>query len=138
MSHWSTLAHNLSLHIKVTNHFFQQLSTIPTLLPPVSLLFTVDPASLYSNIHHAHYLASLEYYISQHASESKPGTSSLITLTNFILTDNYFSLEVYNQIEDITLGTHMAPSYVCLFMGHVAYLHSFLKPQTSGLIQIQW
>ena len=127
--HLQPIVQNLPSHIKDTNHFLHRLSTIPTPLPPGSLLVTVDATSLYTNIPHAHGLAALEHYLSQRPSERKPDTSFLITLTNFILLNNYFSFEgkVYHQIQGTAMGTRMAPSYANLFMGRLE--ESFLASQ---------
>ncbi|XP_049952269.1 uncharacterized protein LOC126465520 [Schistocerca serialis cubense] len=61
--------------------------------------------------------------------DSKSTTSFLVSMTNYILTHNYFSFEgiTYKQIRSTAMGTHMTPSCANLFMGHLE--ESFLKTQ---------
>ena len=63
-------------------------------------------------------LESSEIFLDQRQNQNIP-TKFLLSLINFVLTSNNFVFndKHYIQIQGTAMGTKMAPSYACLFMG---------------------
>ena len=86
--------------------------------PPNSFLATLDVVSLYPNIPHSEGLEACELYLNKRQNKTIP-TTFLISLIQFVLENNNFVFndKHYLQIQGTAMGTKMAPSYACLFMG---------------------
>lgn len=82
------------------------------------LLVTLDIASLYTNIPHSGGLEAVEFFLNQ-ASTSKPSAECVSSLTELVLTTNYFlhGNDHYLQTKGTAMGSTMAPNYANLFMG---------------------
>ena len=117
--HLKDLVPNLDSYIQDTTHFLQKLETIKSdHLPPHTLLITLDVTSLYTNIPHSEGLAASEFFLNQRDNQVIP-TPFIIKLMEFVLKNNNFKFNNKNYIQEqgTAMGTKMAPSYACLFMG---------------------
>eukprot|EP00061_Rhincodon_typus_P003984 g21475.t1 len=65
-------------------------------------------------------LKALCFFLSRRSDQS-PSTDTLIRLTERILTLNNFSYNstYFIQTKGVAMGTHMGPSYACLFVGYM-------------------
>ena len=86
--------------------------------PPNAIIGTLDVTSLYTNIPHEEGLESNKRYLNLRSDLVIP-TDFLITLMDFVLKNNNFTFndEHFLQTQGTAMGTKMAPSYACLFMG---------------------
>eukprot|EP00061_Rhincodon_typus_P013051 g39179.t1 len=80
----------------------------------------MDIQSLYTCIPHAGDLKALCFFLSRRPDQS-PFTDTLIRFTKLVLTLNNFSFNSshFLQTNGVAMGTHMSPSYTCLFVGYV-------------------
>eukprot|EP00061_Rhincodon_typus_P003863 g21152.t1 len=80
----------------------------------------MDIQPLYNYIPHVDGLKALRFLLS-HRPDQSPSTNTLIRLTELILTLNNFSFSSshFLQTKGVAMGTHMGPSYACLFVGYV-------------------
>ena len=91
-------------------------------LPPQSLLVTMDVVSLYTNIPHAGGLDAIRHILQ--------GDSEVAgKLTKFILEHNYFIFDerFFLQLSGTAMGTKMAPNYANAFMSYLE--DNFLSTQ---------
>ena len=111
------LVPSLDSYIQDTTDFLRKLDALGP-LPDNSVIFTLDVTSLYTNIPHTDGIAAAEKYLNKRESQEIP-TQFLIKLMDFVLKNNNFSFNGQNfiQIQGTAMGTKMAPSYACLFMG---------------------
>lgn len=111
------LVPTLPSFIQDTTHFLRILNALGR-LPENAVLFTLDVTSLYTNIPHTEGLDSNKIYLNKRTSQAIP-TPFLIKLMDFVLKNNNFSFngQHYIQAQGTAMGTKMAPSYACLFMG---------------------
>ena len=82
-------------------------------------LVTFDVTSLYTNIPHADITEALTYFLEQRNLSSTPPANVLISATQHVLDNNYFTFEgqCYKQVHGTAMGTPMAPAAANLFMG---------------------
>lgn len=125
------LVHALPTYVKDTTNFLQILDRIQ--IPHSStgtLLFTLDVKSLYTTIPNNDGLEALRIFL-DHREVHHPPTTTIIRLTELVLTLNCFEFNesYYQQIGGVSMGTHLGPSYACLFMGH---LEKKILDQYSG------
>eukprot|EP00061_Rhincodon_typus_P008697 g31542.t1 len=82
---------------------------------PQHLIFIMDIQSLYTCIPHVDGLKALRFFLSRRPNQSP---SALIRLTELVLTLNNFSFNSshFLQTKGVAMGTHMGPSYACLFV----------------------
>eukprot|EP00061_Rhincodon_typus_P005560 g25206.t1 len=80
----------------------------------------MDVQSLYICIPRADGLKALRFFVSRRPDQS-PSTDTLIRQTELLLTLNNFSFNSSHilQTKRVAMGTHMGPSYACLFVGYV-------------------
>ena len=111
------LVPSLDSYIQDTTDFLRKLDALGP-LPDNSVIFTLDVTSLYTNIPHTDGLAAAEKYLNRRESQEIP-TQFLIKLMDFVLKNNNFCFNGQNfiQTQGTAMGTKMAPSYACLFMG---------------------
>ena len=111
------LVPSLDSYIQDTTDFLRKLDALGP-LPDNSVIFTLDVTSLYTNIPHTDGLAAAEKYFNRRESQEIP-TQFLIKLIDFVLKNNNFCFNGQNfiQTQGTAMGTKMAPSYACLFMG---------------------
>ena len=107
----------LPSYIRDTTDFINRLRRLP-LLPPGTLLVTLDVSSLYTNIPHEEGITACEKFLNLR-DHLVPSTADLCHLIRLILTMNSFSFNgnYYLQIHGTAMGTRMAPSFANLFMG---------------------
>jgi len=108
-------------------------------LPPLPAdirLCTIYITFLYTNIPHAHDLATLEFFLNQRLKHHSTTTAFPLNLVNLVFTWNNFTSDNkhYLQIRGTVMGTRMAPCYANLFMGKLE--HDFL--QTQSLTPLLW
>lgn len=115
-SHIKDLVYGLPSYLKDTMDFLKKLSDC--YVDTNDLLCTMDVSSLYPSIPHKDGLEAMEYYLKQRMVHD-PSTDFLLTLTNEILTKNYFRFQdkYYLQQRGSAMGSPMAPNYANLFMG---------------------
>eukprot|EP00061_Rhincodon_typus_P003986 g21483.t1 len=80
----------------------------------------MDIQSLYSCIPHAGCLKALRFFLSHRPNQST-STNTLIRLIKLVLTLNNFSFNSshFLRTKGVAIGTHMGPSYACLFVGYM-------------------
>ena len=124
------LVPSLSSYIQDTTHFLRLIEQYR--LPPNSIIGTLDVESLYTNIPHDEGLESCEFHLNKRENKKIP-TNFLLKLMDFVLKNNNFTFNNthYIQVQGTAMGTPMAPSYACLFMGVLEQKildKAFLKP----------
>ena len=113
------LVPTLPSFIQDTTHFLNILENYKTRhLPPHTVVGTFDVTSLYTNIPHSDGLEASALYLEQRTCKDIP-TPVLTSLMEFVLKNNNFTFNEkhYVQTQGTAMGTKMAPSYACLFMG---------------------
>ena len=114
------LVPSLDSYIQDTADFLNTLEKVKAEgpLPPGTLMIVADVVSLYTNIPHSEGLEACEIHLNKRASQTIP-TPFLLSLIQFVLTKNnfFFSNRHFIQTQGTAMGTKMAPSYACLFMG---------------------
>eukprot|EP00061_Rhincodon_typus_P004093 g21724.t1 len=80
----------------------------------------MDVQSLYTCIPHADGLKALCFFLSRRPDQFS-SIDTLIRITKLVLTLNNFSFKTshFLQTKGAAMGTHMGPSYACLFAGYV-------------------
>lgn len=93
-------------YIKDTNHFLQQVFTLPTPLPHNTLV-TLDVVSLYTNIPHEEGIAASLEALSTLPPGSTPPLQVFHRFLTFILKHNFFSFnnQFYLQLHGTAMGT---------------------------------
>ena len=86
--------------------------------PQGTILGTLDVKSLYTNIPHTEGLEANRGFLNKRIDQVVP-TGFITRLMEFVLKNNNFTFnnEHYLQTQGTAMGTKMAPSYACLFMG---------------------
>ena len=127
------LVTKLPSHIRDTTDFLNKLQRMP-MLPPGSLLVTLDVSSLYTNIPHNEGIVACKEALNSRES-SAPPTANLCHLIRLILSLNafVFNQQYYLQIQGTAMGTRMTPSYANLFMGK---LPPDPKQNTSSVVEV--
>ena len=100
--------------------------------PPGTIPVTLDVSSLYTNIPIAQGIKIFESFLNMRSDKSVP-TSFLIILLTLVLTCNIlvFNNEYYLQLIGTAMGTRVAPTFACLFMGHI---EKFMLKSWKGLL----
>ena len=82
-------------------------------------LFTMDVASLYTNIPTKKGLAALKHFLPRSQFNINP--SVVLRLAELVLNLNSFAFKDkhFLQVKGVAMGTRMGPSYACLFVGYV-------------------
>ena len=125
-------------YIKDTNHFLQQIFTLPTPLPHNTLLVTLDVVSLYTNIPHEEGIAASLEALSTLPSDSTPPLQVFHRFLTFTLKHNFFSFnnQFYLQLQGTAMGTRMAPSYANIFMAKLE--SQLLKHSPNRHLPLLW
>ncbi|KAK3747117.1 hypothetical protein QZH41_006059 [Actinostola sp. cb2023] len=137
--HLKPLVPLIPSYIRDTKHFLSHIFSLPTPLPPDTLLATIDVTSLYTNIPHDEGIhASLVSLATHPDTTSRPPLHVFQQLFTYILKHNYFSFnnEFYLQQHGTAMGTRMAPSYANLFMSHLESL--LLEHPPGNLLPLVW
>ena len=102
-------------YLKDTNHFINIIKNL--IIPPNSLLFTIDIDSLYTNIDTFAGLKAVRDAFNSHPDDSRPD-GSILSLLQINLTKNDFEFnnQYYLQIKGTAMGKKFAPSYANIFM----------------------
>ncbi|XP_072420898.1 uncharacterized protein [Chiloscyllium punctatum] len=116
------LVQELPTYVRDTTHALHLLQEF-RFPSPQRLIFTMDIQSLYTSIRHDQGLQALRFFLSRRP-QQYPSTDTLIRLAELVLTLNNFSFEssYFLQTKGVAMGTHMGPSYACLFVGYVEQL----------------
>ena len=123
------LAQKVKFYIKDTNHFFNKIKKLGSLLDG-AILSTMDVVGPYPNIPHGEGLASL--HRSLETRDNKQISSDTLTeLAEVVLRNNIFEFDEKNfkQKRGATIGTKFAPPYAIPFMADFVekMLESFEK-----------
>lgn len=83
------------------------------------ILATPDVHSPYTYILHSAGLEALTHYLSTRPTNIQPPNEFLLTLTDIILSNNFFQYagSYFLQGRGVSMGSAFSPSYVCLVMG---------------------
>jgi hypothetical protein len=96
----------------------------------------MDVKSLYTCIPHEDGLKAIEHFLNQR-SEQHPPTSTILRLTELVLTLNNFTFNGnhYIQRRGVSMGQKVGPAYACLFMGYLEqkFLASYHGPKPTHL-----
>eukprot|EP00061_Rhincodon_typus_P002551 g17866.t1 len=78
----------------------------------------MDVQSLYTSIPHQEGLTALRFFL-----EQRPGPSTPTTILLHLAKLNNFSFNSsrFLQVRGVAMGTHMGPSYACLFVGYTEH-----------------
>lgn len=109
----------LKSFVKDTTHFLQKLSTIDR-LPNDSILACLDVCSLYTNIPNKEAIRAAAKTLGRlRPGAQHPTNQSLIQLLDLVMNKNNFEFngDHYLQISGTAMGTRVAPSIACNFMG---------------------
>ena len=120
--HLQPFVKTLPSYVEDDNDFLRKLIMINSNygpLPQDTILCTMDVTSLYTNIPTDEFIAAAQHYLVQKHSASE--VDILIKFMDLVLTQNNFELagKHYIQILGTAIGTRMAPSGACLFMGRL-------------------
>ena len=89
--------------------------------PPHTIPVTMDIVGMYNNIGHEEGMDCFRKALSSSKFRPNPilPTEFLMTLLMFVLTMNVFIFNgsYYHQLWGTAMGTRVAPSYACIFMG---------------------
>ncbi|XP_030842371.1 uncharacterized protein LOC115924431, partial [Strongylocentrotus purpuratus] len=112
------LVPQISSYIHDTPDFLRKLEGIKDQIPSTAIIGTFDVSSLYTNIPHEEGVRACSLALAK-AGHTTPPISDVGTLMRLILTKNNFSFlgEHYLQVHGTAMGTRIAPSTACLFMG---------------------
>jgi hypothetical protein len=113
------LVPTLPSYIQDSTHFLKILESLKSIVfSPDTLVGTADVTSLYPNIPQDEGLEACKQYLNNRVDQDIP-TDFLLSLMDFVLKNNNFTFnnEHYIQTQGTAMGTQMAPSYACLFMG---------------------
>jgi hypothetical protein len=118
--HSKDLVEGLDSYVRDTPHMLRILEEENTKgpLPPNSIPVTLDVTALYTNIPVDDGLNVFEKFLNIRQDKSV-STSFLMTLLKYVLTCNIFIFnnKFYWQKIGTSMGTKVAPTYACLFMG---------------------
>ena len=109
----------LDSYVQDDMDFLRKIETIKSNgpLPPDAILCTMDVSSLYTNIPTQEGIAACRSFLENDMSTDKVNSfchlmEVVLTHNNFVFGDDHFL-----QTSGTSMGTKMAPSYACLFMG---------------------
>ena len=110
------ICEKLPSHLKDSHHLIALLRT--TSLPPGSILFTFDVASLYTNVPINEGLDCVSRAFVRHPDTSRPD-ATLLHLLRLLLTSNTFSFDRQRwlQIHGVAMGKCFAGSFANIFLG---------------------
>jgi hypothetical protein len=110
--------YNTKSYIRDTQDFIRKIKDIGP-IPENTLLVTLDVTSLYTNIPNDE---GIQAVLKRMLNDPDPDipTHFLIKLLDKVLSRNYFEFNgtMYLQIGGTAMGTPIAPSYACTFMGN--------------------
>ena len=112
------LVPRISSYIHDTPDFLRRILGIQHQVPSTAIIGTFDVSSLYTNIPHDEGIDACSKDLAESGHTSPPITD-IVTLMNHVLTKNNFTFldKHYLQVHGTAMGTRMAPSMACLFMG---------------------
>lgn len=112
------LVPKLPSYIHDTPDFLRKLTGIKDQIPATAIIGTFDVSSLYTNIPHKEGIEACVSALSN-SGHTVPSLSDIADVMNHVLTKNNFTFmeKHYLQIHGTAMGTRMAPSMACLFMG---------------------
>ena len=117
--HLKPLVSKLDSYVQDDMDFLRKLETIKRNgpLPPNAILCVMDVSALYTNIPTEEGIAACRSFLEDSMPPEK--VDSFCELMEIVLTHNNFIFgeDNYLQISGTSMGTKMAPSMACLFMG---------------------
>jgi peptide-methionine (R)-S-oxide reductase len=123
VDHWlQRYVMDLPSYIKDTTDMLQTLQRWNLEMGPFdssARLVTLDVVGLYTNIPHADMEEAIRFFLDKKPLTEGPPIELLIEVTNFVLSNNLFEFDgnFYQQKFGTAMGTPMAPTVACLFMG---------------------
>ena len=107
----------LPSYVRDTTDFIKKIESI--VLPEQCLLATMDVTSLYTNIPNHEGKTAIHRTLVEHNYRDRLSKKGLLLLLETVLHKNNFDFngKHYHQIGGTAMGTKLAPSYACLFMG---------------------
>ena len=116
------IVRSLPSYVKDSQHTLQICHDF-NFLGEDELIFTMDITSLYTVIPNGEGLLALKHFFDLHTVK-EPSSATLLRLAELVLTLNCFSFadSYYKpQINGVTMGTKMGPSYSNLFVGYIEH-----------------
>ena len=112
------LVPRISSYIHDTPDFLRRILGIQHQVPSTAIIGTFDVSSLYTNIPHDEGIDACSKDLAE-SGHTSPTITDIVTLMNHVLTKNNFTFldKHYLQVHGTAMGTRMAPSMACLFMG---------------------
>ena len=107
-------------YVHDTPDFLRKLEAVKDQIPSTAIIGTIDVSSLYTSIPQEEGIQACSSALAR-SQQSSPPISDITTLMRLVLTKNNFSFlgKHYLQIHGTAMGTRMAPSFACLFMGNL-------------------
>ena len=105
-------------YVHDTPDFLRKLESVKDQIPATAIIGTIDVSSLYTNIPQEEGIQACSSALAK-GKQSSPPISDITTLMRLVLAKNNFSFlgKHYLQVHGTAMGTRMAPSFACLFMG---------------------
>ena len=129
----------LPSYIKDTDEFLKTVLDTNTIIPPNSILVTLDVQSLYTNIPQDEGIQICLTALGNFYDNRLPlPLGHLRQMFDFILKYNYFGMDdkFYLQIHGTAMGTTFAPNYSNIFMGDFEY--KALQNEPNNLQPLIW
>ena len=133
------IVQHLPSYIKDTDDFLKTVLDTNTIIPPNSILVTLDVQSLYTNIPQDEGTRICLTALGNFYENRLPlPLGHLRQMFHYILKYNYFGFndKFYLQIHGTTMGTTFAPNYSNIFMGDFEY--KALKNAPNNLQPLIW
>lgn len=111
----------LDSYIKDTGDFLKLIHSYKDSFPKETILVTIDVKSLYTCIPHEEGIqAACDAFLST-PNRRKPPLWFFKKCLSYVLKYNFFEFngKFYRQITGTAMGTRMAPSFACIFMGYL-------------------
>ena len=133
----------LQPHVKMLPSFLRDSSQFiaeieQLVIPPHSLLVTIDVTSLYTNIPHKEGIKSCHnaFIKLESTNPQQPPAETLTNLLEIVLKNNVFEFngKCYKQLFGTAMGSKTAPSYANTFLGNLE--NKFLTPNLLSLYTI--
>nr|XP_054760807.1 uncharacterized protein LOC129267083 [Lytechinus pictus] len=111
----------LKTYVKDSSEALRILESVTLPADGDRYLFTMDVASLYTNIPMEEALRAIQHFLRKFPSDDRPDDSTILRLTELVLKLSSFQFEdeFYVQKKGVDMGTKIGPSYACLFVGFV-------------------
>ena len=136
-SHIKGIVTTMPSYLKDTTDFLRKLKDCK--VDPTDILCSLDVSALYPSIPHEEGLSALRHFLDQRT-DKHPPTEMLLSLTNIVLTKNYFRFQdrYYLQCRGTAMGSPTAVSYSNLFMAKFEEDYIYNNNPFSVYIKTYW